>query len=100
MTENNGPRRRSIWPLVVGLPLIAIVAAAAIFLTSGRESGTEQQGGQAPSEATNAGTTSGSTGERSSPEERASGKEDVQSGQPGLGEADAPVVMVEFADYQ
>lgn len=85
MTDRNDApteKRKSSWPLFIGLPLIAVLAAAAIFFTStGQNAGT----GQAANDS------AGSP----APSEGASGGE-----QPSLGDEDAPVAMQEFSDYQ
>ncbi|MGH3088170.1 MAG: hypothetical protein ACRDSJ_12730 [Rubrobacteraceae bacterium] len=80
--------QKSAWPLVIGLPLIVIVAAAAIFFSSTGEN-TEQ-------------ADDGSSGS-ATPGEQASGAEQSSAddlGHPSLGDEGAPVVMLEFSDYQ
>ena len=85
--ENPGIGR--LLPLLIGLPLIVIIAAAAILL-SGE--------GDRPSQS------SGPEKQSSEKKEQASGGDqpsgDRTLGHPALGEADAPVVLVEYSDYQ
>ncbi len=94
MTDRNDApteKKKSAWPLFIGLPLIAVLAAAAIFFTS-----TGQNTGSGAEQAAN--DSSGSA-ESPAPSEGASG--DSSGGeQPALGDEDAPVVMQEFSDYQ
>lgn len=82
-------RRRSIWPLALGLPLIVVAAAAAIYLMS------SAQGGNG---------TASSGGGQAQPAKKASGSGQASSpgalGAPELGRADAPVLMQEFGDFQ
>jgi len=78
--ENAGLGR--FWPLFVGVPLIALLAVAAILL-SGGGGGPSQP---APDDRPRA---SGDGGEK-----------DPKLGTPTLGSADAPVVMTEYSDYQ
>ena len=89
MSETNkNPSRsaRRAWPLLVGLPLILAVAVAAVLLSGERQrsAGQEQQ---PPSE------------ERPSGGEQAS-QSQAELGHPSLGDADAPVVMIEYGDFQ
>jgi len=95
--DNNGEnrdesRRGRMWPLFVGLPLIAIIAVAAVIFAGGEESTPRNavQGEQQPA----GGEEQASGGDG----EAASG--DGRLGHPALGDADAPVVMVEYSDYQ
>ena len=67
----------------MGVPLIAVLAVAAILLSAGGD-GPPQP---APDDRPRA---SGDGG----------GKEDPKLGTPALGSADAPVVMTEYSDYQ
>lgn len=98
MTDRNDApteKKRSAWPLFIGLPLIAVLAAAAIFFTStGQNTGTGDESG-----AEQAANDSSESAESPTPSEGASG--DSSGGeQPSLGDGDAPVVMQEFSDYQ
>ena len=81
-------RSRSIWPVAIGLPLIVVIAAAAIYLSSAQgDNGTPSSGGvQAqPAKKTSCSVRGSSPGALGAPE---------------LGRADAPVVMQEFGDFQ
>ncbi len=92
MTDKNGsPDKekgargyRGAWPLFVGLPLIILIAVAAVVFSGGEEGSTRSEAGQ-PSQAGG--------------EQQASGG-DKELGHPALGEAGAPVVMIEYGDYQ
>lgn len=100
MTDTNGnPGKekeargyKRAWPLFVGLPLIILIAVAAVAFSGG-----QQRAPQGPSQ----GQPSGEKGsaERPSQAEQASGG-DNELGHPALGEAGAPVVMIEYGDYQ
>ncbi len=81
--EKNGESRTRgrLWPLFIGLPIIAIIAVTAVIFAGGgndetRNAGQDQQA---------------SGGDESG---------DGRLGHPSLGDADAPVVMVEYSDYQ
>ena len=99
MTDTNGDpgKERSsgakrAWPLFVGLPLIILIAVAAVVLSGGQERTSQPAGGQPSDE-------KGSAGQPSQAKrERASGGGEL--GHPALGEAGAPVVMIEYGDYQ
>lgn len=81
--DQKGPGRR--WPLFVGLPLIVLVAVAAVLLSGGEQeqpSGTEDR--PAGSDAGEQESSEGGSG----------------LGTPALGSTDAPVVMTEYADFQ
>jgi hypothetical protein len=79
----------SRWALFLGLPLIVAVAVAAVLFSGGQSS--EPGGQEGPSD----------TAERaaSSNEGEASGS-GSGLGTPVLGSADAPVVMLEYGDFQ
>jgi hypothetical protein len=83
--ENEQKNAGSRWPLFVGLPLIVLVAVAAVLFSGG--------GQERPS-----GTAERPEGARSGGEE-ASG-DGPGLGTPALGSADAPVVMTEYGDFQ
>jgi hypothetical protein len=69
------------WPLFLGVPLIALLAVAAILLSGG---------GDGPSQPP----------QDDRPQASGGGEEDSKLGTPALGSADAPVVMTEYSDYQ
>ena len=81
--DQKGSGRR--WPLFVGLPLIVLVAVAAVLFSGGEQ---EQPSGTAER-----------PGGAGSGEEEASGG-GSGLGTPALGSADAPVVMTEYGDFQ
>ncbi len=76
-----GGGARGAWPLFVGLLLIIAVAVAAVLLSGERTQPTAQ-------------------------EQRSAGKEDraarstAEAGPPSQGDADAPVVMIEYGDFR
>jgi protein-disulfide isomerase len=93
--RNDAPtKKKSLWPLVIGLPLIAVIAAAAIFFTAGGENAGTERASEAPEESE----------ETPAPSEGGEGGDDPGNESslehPALGDEDAPVVMVEFSDYQ
>jgi hypothetical protein len=65
----------------VGVPLIALLAVAAILLSGG---------GDGPSQPP----------QDDRPQASGGGEEGSKLGTPALGSADAPVVMTEYSDYQ
>jgi hypothetical protein len=86
--ENHGGNEKSQsggrrWPLFVGLPLIVLVAVAAVLFSGAQErpSGTAERPSGAGSGEEASGDSSG-------------------LGTPALGSADAPVVMTEYGDFQ
>ena len=87
------------WPLLVGLPLILAVAVAAVLLSGGGErsqpagQGRPAEGGQP------AGGRQEEAPQEGAPQEVAP-QEDAELGHPSLGDADAPVVMIEYGDFQ
>lgn len=84
MTDPNDTGRRRAWPALIGVPLVVLAALAAFLLLGGGQEdprpGERASGGGAEPER---GTGSG-----------------AELGHPSLGREDAPVVMVEYADYQ
>jgi len=86
--KNPGGGARRLLPLFVGLPLILAVAFAAVLLSgersqpAGQEQPPRSEGRQSP-----AGREQASRG-------------GAELGHPSLGREDAPVVMVEYGDYQ
>ena len=67
----------------MGVPLIALLAVAAILLSGGRDGPSQPPQDDRP-------RASGDGG----------GEKDPKLGTPALGSADAPVVMTEYSDYQ
>jgi cytoskeletal protein RodZ len=115
---NNSPGRgggNKAWPLFVGLPIIVALAVAAVILIGGGAGQNEQSdvsdsAGQSPQKPT-AEEAEQPTPTEQSPEseEQASEGGDQASEDPGggevldspaLGDEGAPVVMVEYSDYQ
>ena len=86
--ENSGGGARRLWPLFVGLPLILAVAAAAVILSGERS----QPAGQEPQPAEEGRQV------RSGGEQASRGGAELEH--PSLGRKDAPVVMIEYGDYQ
>jgi hypothetical protein len=93
LSETNkkpGGSARQAWPLFVGLPLIVAVAVAAVLFSGGERS--QPSGEEQP---------------RQSAEEEQPGGEREKASQggaglehPALGDPDAPVVMIEYGDFQ
>ena len=73
-----------LWPIFVGLPLIALLAIGAIVLSGG--------GGEEPSTATG--------GQRQAQNETGDDDGTAELGTPTLGSASAPVVLTEYSDFQ
>ena len=101
MSETNkntaGGTERS-WSLLFWLPLIA----AALLLLCGCAAQSSQPSGQEP-QAGREGQASEQTSEKTGKpagERGEAPQRDAALGHPGLGDADAPVVMVEYADFQ
>jgi len=82
------------WPLFVGLPLIILIAVAAVVFSGGEEGAPRSESGRPPAGEEPAGQPSQAGGGQ-----QASGGE-KELGHPALGEAGAPVVMIEYGDYQ
>jgi protein-disulfide isomerase len=91
LSETEGPTKKGedgrgagrAWPLFVGLPLILAVAVAAVIFSGGGErSGLAEQ--ERPPQ----------------PAEEEGPSDEAGLGHPALGSADAPVVMVEYGDFQ
>jgi hypothetical protein len=87
-----GSARRP-WPLLFWLPLMVTAA----LLLSGCATQTSQPSGQEPHQPAEDQTGRAQTGGAGGDGEQASRGE---LGSPSLGDAGAPVVMVEYADYQ
>jgi hypothetical protein len=74
-----------LWPLFIGLPLIALIAVAAIVLSGGGDGASAPESRpQDSGDEGGAGSAPGSAG----------------LGTPALGSKDAPVVLTEYSDYQ
>ena len=100
MTNTNGdPGKvksagaKRAWPLFVGLPLIILIAVAAVAFSGEKERASQPGSGQPPSEKGSAGQPS-----QVDKEQASGGKREL--GHPALGEEGAPVVMIEYGDYQ
>ena len=78
------------WPLFVGLPFLVALAVAAVLLSGERPPPTTQE--QRPQPAQEEQPTG------NGPEEAA--QNGAKLGHPTLGDADAPVVMVEYGDFR
>jgi hypothetical protein len=87
--KNSGGGARRLWPLFVGLPLILAVAVAAVLLSGGRS----QPPGQEPRPAEEERQVRSGGGEQAS-------RGGAELGHPSLGSQDAPVVMIEYGDFQ
>ena len=70
----------------MGLPLIGIVAVAAVLFSGGQSS----EPGEGPSD----------TAERAASSNEEASESGSGLGTPALGSADAPVVMLEYGDFQ
>jgi hypothetical protein len=88
-TNKKAGGAKRAWPLLVGLPLILAVAVAAVLLSGGGER-SQSPGQERPAE----GEQPAGGGQEEAP------REDVGLGHPSLGSADAPVVMIEYGDFQ
>ena len=92
--RSTGAKR--VWPLFVGLPLIILIAVAAVAFSGGKERASQPGSDQASGEKGSAEQPSRAAG---GAQEGASGR-DRKLGHPALGEEGAPVVMIEYGDYQ
>jgi hypothetical protein len=81
--KNSGAKRA--WPLFIGLPLIILMAVAAVAFSGGKERASQAGSGQ-------------SSGEKGFAEQPSRVERELRH--PALGEAGAPVVMIEYGDYQ
>jgi hypothetical protein len=82
--EAGGGVKRA-WPLFVGLPLIAALAVAAVLLSGERSQPAGQE--QPPQSEEQPGGEQASRG-------------GAELGHPSLGSESAPVVMIEYGDFQ
>jgi len=91
LSETNkkaGGGAKRLWPLFVGLPLIIALAVAAVLLSGDRsQPAGQEQPPQSAEERPFAG------GEEAS-------QSDAELEHPALGSTDAPVVMIEYGDFQ
>jgi hypothetical protein len=90
MNKNSAGGARRAWPLLVGLPLILAVGVAAVLLSGERH---HSAGQERPS----------GGGEQASQDHAAqdhAGLGHPPLGHPSLGDAGAPVVMIEYGDFQ
>jgi hypothetical protein len=87
--RNPGGGAGRLWPLFVGLPLILAVAVAAVLLAGERSQPPAQE--QQPAEEGRRVRSGG--GEQAS-------RGGAGLGHPSLGSEDAPVVMIEYGDFQ
>jgi len=85
-SKNPGGGEGRAWPLLFWLPLIAAVVAASLL--SGCAAQSSQPSGQEPQ-----------AGQEEQTAEQAS-QRDAELGHPELGDSGAPVVMVEYGDFQ
>jgi hypothetical protein len=81
------------WPFFVGLPLIILITVAAVAFSGTKERASQSAGDQPSGEKGSAGHPS-----QIDKEQASGGKGEL--GHPALGEEGAPVVMIEFGDYQ
>jgi hypothetical protein len=96
LSETNkkpGGSGKRAWPLFVGLPLIVAVAVVAVLFSGGERS--QPSGQEQPSQSAQEEQPAKPGGER---EEASRG--DAELGHPTLGDTDAPVVMIEYGDFQ
>ena len=98
MTDTNGDPGKEkgasrAWPLFVGLPLIILIAVAAVAFSGGKERASQPSSGQPSGEKVSAEQPS-----QAEKEQASDGKREL--GHPALGEEGAPVVMIEYGDYQ
>ncbi len=91
--KENGAGGKRAWPLFVGLPLIILIAVAAVVISGGEERVSQDKPSGEKGSAEHASRAGGEA------KEQASGG-DRELGHPALGEAGAPVVMIEYGDYQ
>jgi protein-disulfide isomerase len=88
-----GGSARRAWPLFVGLPLIVAVAVAAVLFSGGERSQPSRQ--EQPRQSAEEEQPARPGGEQREASWGSSGL-----GHPALGDAGAPVVMIEYADFQ
>lgn len=87
-SKNTSPNTpKSVWPLLVTLVLVAGLAAAAVIFLGGNSGQREEQAASA------------AAGQRGQEKEEGAAPA-AEIGHPSLGDEDAPVTMVEYADFQ
>lgn len=91
MSEANKRSAKRAWPLFVGLPFMVALALAAVLLSGERPSPTTQEE-QRPQPAQEEQPAGGGRGEAA--------QNGAQLGHPTLGDAGAPVVMIEYGDFR
>ena len=79
--------RKSVWPLVAMLVLVAALAAAALILLGGTRGQQER-------------AASGGSGQQGQAQEEGAPAPTAEIGHPSLGDEDAPVTMIEYSDFQ
>ena len=79
------------WPLFVGLPLIVALAVAAVLFSGGGERSQSAGQEQAPQPAEEEPSEDGG---------REAARGAAELGRPSLGSEDAPVLMIEYGDFQ
>jgi hypothetical protein len=96
LSETNkkpGGSARRAWLLFVGLPLIVAVAVAAVLFSGGERS--QPSGQEQPRQAAEEEQPGRPGGEQNEASRGGAGL-----GHPALGAPDAPVVMIEYGDFQ
>ncbi len=92
MIEERSKRRRAAWPLLASLGLVALLAF--IPACGGGDAGNQSAEEEPAIEETQA------TAEKSEVTSGETREESADLGNPSLGDEDAPVVLIEYADYQ
>jgi len=95
-SKNSGGGEGGAWPLLFWLPLIAAVVAASLL--SGCAAQRSQPSGQEPQAGQEEQTSERASNLAGDPEEAP--QRDAELGHPELGDSGAPVVMVEYGDFQ
>ena len=96
MSETNkkpGGSAWRAWPLFVGLPLVVAVAVAAVLFSGGERSQPSEQ--EQPRQSAEEEQPARPGGEQKEASRGGAGLE-----HPAQGDADAPVVMIEYGDFQ
>ena len=100
MVEEQSKRRRTVRPLLASLGLVALL----VFISACGSGGAESQRAEEEPAEEEARTTAGETQAAVEKSEVASAETQEAAGadlgNPSLGDEDAPVLMVEYADYQ